>query len=44
MRASTEYGREYTIELLSKVDLDEDDLYAQLTEVTYPLCHVLFVP
>jgi hypothetical protein len=44
MRAPTEYGREYAIKLLSKADLDEEDLYAQLTEVTCPLCHVLFVP
>lgn len=44
MRAPAEYGREYAIKLLSKADLDEGDLYAQLTEVTCPLCHVLFVP
>ena len=44
MRAPTEYGREYAIKLLSKADLDEEDPYAQLTEVTCPLCHVLFVP
>lgn len=44
MRAPTEYGREYAIKLLSKADLDEEDLYAQLTEVTCPLCHRIFVP
>jgi hypothetical protein len=44
MRGPTEYGREYAIKLLSKADLDEEDLYAQPTEVTCPLCHVLFVP
>jgi hypothetical protein len=44
MRAQTEYGREYAIKLLSKADLDEEDPYVQLTEVTCPLCHSLFVP
>lgn len=44
MRAPTEYGREYAIKLLSKADLDEEDLYAQLSEVTCPLCHLIFVP
>lgn len=29
----TEYGREYAIKLLSKADLDEEELVAQLTEV-----------
>ena len=29
----TEYGREYSIKLLSKADLDEEELVAQLTEV-----------
>jgi hypothetical protein len=29
----TEYGREYAIKLLSKADLDEEELAAQLTEV-----------
>jgi hypothetical protein len=35
----TEYGREYAIKLLSKADLDEEELVAQLTEVRirYPL-------
>ena len=31
----TEYGREYAIKLLSKADLDEEELVAQLTEVSY---------
>ena len=44
MRAPTEYGREYATKLLSKADLGKEDLYVQLTEVTCPLCHVLFVP
>lgn len=30
----TEYGREYAIKLLSKADLDEEELAAQLTEAT----------
>ncbi|KAN0138325.1 kinase-like protein [Lactarius tabidus] len=30
----TEYGREYAIKLLSKADLDEEELVAQLTEAT----------
>ena len=29
----TEYGREYAIKLISKADLDEEELVAQLTEV-----------
>jgi hypothetical protein len=32
---SSEYGREYAIKLLSKADLDEEEL-VQLTEVTFP--------
>jgi hypothetical protein len=44
MRAPTEYGREYAVKLLSKANLDEEELYAQLPEVTCPLCHLLFVP
>ena len=40
---SAEYGREYAIKLLSKADLDEEELAAQLTEVTCSLCHFLFV-
>lgn len=32
-RQSTEYGREYAIKLLSKANLDEDALAAQLFEV-----------
>ncbi|KAH8996405.1 kinase-like protein [Lactarius hatsudake] len=31
---STEYGREYAIKLLSKADLNEEDLVSQLTEAT----------
>jgi hypothetical protein len=34
MPCSAEYGREYAIKLLSKADLDEEELAAQLTEVT----------
>src|SRR5712671_1584136 len=33
---SREYGREYAIKILSKVDLDEKELTAQSTEVMYP--------
>ncbi|KAI9511209.1 kinase-like protein [Russula earlei] len=33
-RSPTEYGREYAIKLLSKADLDEEELFAQLTEAT----------
>ncbi|KAI0267023.1 hypothetical protein BC834DRAFT_872193 [Gloeopeniophorella convolvens] len=33
-RPPTEYGREYAIKLLSKADLNEEDLVAQLTEAT----------
>jgi serine/threonine protein kinase len=34
MRAPTEYGREYAVKLLSKANLDEEELYAQLPEAT----------
>ena len=44
MPCSAEYGREYAIKLLSKADLDEEELAAQLTEVTCQLCHFPFVP
>ena len=44
MPRSAEYGREYAIKLLSKADLDEEELAAQLTEVTCSLCHLPFVP
>jgi hypothetical protein len=39
LQPPTEYGREYAIKLLSKADLDEEELVAQLTEVgiRYPL-------
>ena len=33
VRPPTEYGRNYAIKLLSKVNLDEDELFAQLAEV-----------
>ena len=36
-RLLTEYGREYAIKLLSKADLDQEELVAQLTEVRSPL-------
>ncbi|KAH9961490.1 hypothetical protein BC827DRAFT_1267507 [Russula dissimulans] len=33
-RPPTEYGRDYAIKLLSKADLDQEELLAQLTEAT----------
>ena len=39
---SREYGREYAVKLLSKADLDEKELMAQLTEVPFRyLCSFL---
>jgi hypothetical protein len=37
MRPRTVYGREYSINLLSKADLDEEEHFAQLSEVRFRL-------